>query len=135
MSRIGYLTPWLLLFFISPAPADEPAEFSMVGNWTWTWKDEQGNTHRHVLEVEGKPGAYVARERFDEMESVKVNDLKVEGKEVNFTVLRDQRKALYAGKFAERDTINGTVSVAGADNQPREFGWTARRQAAKSTSR
>jgi hypothetical protein len=31
--------------------ADVP---ELAGDWTWSWKDQNGETHRHLLEVEGR---------------------------------------------------------------------------------
>jgi hypothetical protein len=107
--------------------ADDPAP-KLAGTWTWEWKDAQGVTHHHVLEVEGEGKDLVARERFDDQESVKVNDLKREGKRVRFSVLRGERTASYDGEFSGDGTIDGKVSVAGADNQANQFGWTAKRK-------
>ena len=42
---------------------------------------------------------------------------------------RGDRVAKYQGTFADKDRINGTVNVSGADNMPMEFAWTAARKA------
>jgi hypothetical protein len=117
----------LLLVLAPLAVADEP-DADLAGTWTWSWKDGQGETHRHVLEVEGRGKTLSARERFDDQEPVKVADLKVVGKKVNFTVIRGDRRASYSGTMTKPDTINGKVLVAGANNQASEFGWTAKRE-------
>jgi hypothetical protein len=99
----------------------------LAGTWTWSWKDPQGKMHNHVLEVV-QAGANVAvRERFDDAQPVTVNDLKVAGKSVNFSVLRGERRAAYAGTRVDADTINGTVSVTSMNTND-EFTWTAKRQ-------
>lgn len=100
---------------------------SLVGTWTWSWKDANGDTHKHVLEVEGKGAQLSARERFDQGASVKVNDLKAAGKQVSFSVLRGDRRASYSGMITDRDTINGKVTITAEGGQPTEYGWTAKR--------
>lgn len=98
----------------------------LAGTWSWSWKDAQGKTHTHVLEVV-KAGSNVAvRERFDDEQPVQVNDLKVVGNRVNFSVLRGERRAAYAGTRAGADTINGTVTVTNKARND-ESSWTARR--------
>src|SRR5436305_2604550 len=86
----------LALVLAVPATAADDAA-KLAGTWTWMWKDAEGETHRHVLEVEGTGNKLSARERFDDQEPVKVIDLKVAGKKVNFTVIRGQRTAVYSG--------------------------------------
>lgn len=100
---------------------------SLVGSWTWSWKDEQGEMHRHVLEVEQAKDGLSARERLDDQKPVKINDLTVKGRKVNFSVLRGERRAAYQGTIASQDTINGVVTVTGEGGQSNEFGWTAKR--------
>lgn len=97
----------------------------LAGNWTWTWKDTAGETHRHVLEVEGLGTKIAARERFDDLPAVRVADLKLDGKKIRFSVVRDSRKAEYSGVVADDLTaINGTVTVT-LDGQANEFPWKA----------
>jgi hypothetical protein len=118
-----------LLLIAAPVLADEPVD--LAGTWTWSWKDGQGETHRHVLEVEGSGTKLSARERFDDLAAVKINDLKVVDKKINFSVLRGDRRALYEGTIASADTINGKVIVTQEGGQENEFGWTATRQPVK----
>jgi hypothetical protein len=109
--------------------ADEPVD--LAGTWTWSWKDAQGETHRHVLEIEGSGSKLTARERFDDQDAVKINDLKVVDKKINFSVLRGDRRAMYEGTIAAPDTINGKITVSSEGGQENEFGWTATRQPVK----
>ena len=125
--RVWCLGAVLLLGRAPRAPADEP-DVDLAGTWTWSWKDGQGETHRHVLEVEGRGKTLTARERFDDQGAVKVADLKVVGKKVNFTVIRGDRRATYSGEVTKADTIVGKVLVSGSDNQGNEYGWTAKRE-------
>jgi hypothetical protein len=97
-----------------------------TGTWTWTWKDGEGKTHRHVLDVEAAAGKLTARERFDDLDAIKVDDLKLRGDEVTFSVKRGDRMAEYKGKLIGGKTINGQVSVA-TNGQANEFQWTAER--------
>src|SRR3954454_8503062 len=69
--------------------ADVP---KLAGNWTWTWNDATGATHRHILEVEGLAEKLAARERFDDEPAVRVADLSVDGKKLKFSVVRDKRR-------------------------------------------
>jgi hypothetical protein len=100
---------------------------SLVGHWTWTWKDGKGETHRHVLEIEGTGAKMTAQERADDKPAIKVESLKQEGKTLSFAVNRDGTYAEYKGTVASTDTINGLVTVVqgGASS---EYGWTATRK-------
>src|ERR1700736_4501343 len=85
----------LSLLGLAAAVADD--NVNLIGTWTWSWKGPQGEMHRHVLEVEGRGRRLAARERVDDMQPVRVADLKVVGKKVNFSVRRDDRVATYFG--------------------------------------
>jgi hypothetical protein len=102
----------------------------LSGTWTWSWKDANGGEHTHVLEVEGTGSKAAARERFDKLEPVKINDLVVDGKKVNFSVLRGDHRAEYSGTIDAADTINGRVLVT-EKNQTEEYTWTAKRKPRK----
>ncbi len=127
------LLPALALFLILPDAVSVRAGEApkLAGSWTWEWKDGQGAVHRHVLEVEGDGATLAARERFDDLEPVKVEGLKVAGSKVNFAVRRGDRLATYSGTLANADTINGKVVVA-VENQSNELTWTAKRKPLKS---
>lgn len=99
----------------------------LAGQWTWTWKDRNGEEHRHYLEVEGAGTKLAARERFDDLDPVRVSDLKLEGKKLRFSVVRDKKRADYNGVVADSETINGTVTVT-FEEQATEFEWKAKRQ-------
>ncbi len=114
------------LFVATLLTAATPGPDALAGTWTWTWKDGEGKTHKHVLDVESAAGKLAARERFDDEESVKVDDLKVKGDDVFFIVKRGHRTAEYKGKLIGGKTINGIVNVA-ANGQAQEFQWTAER--------
>jgi hypothetical protein len=119
------------LAFPLAVSADDAKPLDLAGTWSWQWKDPQGMTHRHVLEVAGEGTKLVARERFDDQEPVKVNDLRVDGTTVSFTVLRGDSTARYSGTRADQNTINGKVMTTGANNQASEYGWTATRKPVK----
>ncbi len=109
----------------APAAADPP---KLAGTWTWKWKDAQGETHRHILEVEGSGDKMTARERYDDEAAIKADDLKLDGKTVTFSVRRGGRLSTYKGTVASPETINGHVTVT-IDGMESEFGWTAAREA------
>jgi hypothetical protein len=102
----------------------------LAGNWTWTWKDRDGEEHRNVLEIEGEGAKLAARERFDDLEPVRVNDLKVDAKKVTFAVVRGAKTSSYSGVVADSETINGTVTVT-VDGDSTEFVWKAKRKPSK----
>ncbi len=106
------------------AIAEGPSD--LVGTWTWSWKDGEGKTHKHILDLEAAGGKLTGRERFDDQESIKVDDLKLEGKDLSFVTTRDGRRAQYKGKTVGTDTINGVVNVV-TNGQANEFQWTAER--------
>jgi len=108
--------------------ADDSKPMSMAGTWRWKWTDAEGVVHHHVLEVEGEGKTLSARERFDEEKPVKINDMKIEGKTVTFSVTRGTRHAAYKGEFKSADHIDGTVGTSGADNSTEEYGWSADRE-------
>ena len=125
MSRRVWLcvaSAWICCSAAALAQNDAPSPLS--GTWTWQWKDADGMNHRHILEVEGVGPKLAARERFDELPAVKVDDLKLSDKEVRFSVTRDSKRSEYQGNLTKADTINGTVSVA-VMGQTSQFGWTA----------
>jgi len=105
--------------------AEDPP--NLVGTWTWSWKDAAGETHSHVLELEGTGAKLTGTEKVDDKPSIKVDSLKQEGKSISFAVNREGRYAEYKGKLEATDTINGLVTVmqGGATN---EYGWTATRK-------
>lgn len=107
--------------------ADDPPK--LAGTWTWKWKDAQGETHRHTLEVEGEGAKMVAREKYDDEPSIKVDKIKVDGKKVTIAVERKDRRSVYVGTVASADTINGLVTVTVEGSPASEFGWTATREA------
>jgi len=117
----------LLTFATATCAADLP---KLAGSWTWSWKDKDGKTHRHLLEVEGIGTKLAARERFDDLSPVPVSQLKLDGKQVHFSVVRNEHRADYTGVVADADTINGTVLVTN-DGQATEFVWKATRQKPK----
>jgi hypothetical protein len=117
----------VLTLLIGPAlaaSADEPK--SVAGTWTWTWKDGEGKTHKHVLDLEAAGGKLTGRERFDDLDSVKVDDLKLRDGELTFVVTRGPRRSEYTGKLVGTKVINGQVNVA-IQGQSTEYQWTAER--------
>jgi len=80
-----------------------------------------------VIDPDGLGAKLAARERLDDRAPVRVNDLKLDGKSVKFSVVRDGRRADYSGVAAETNTINGTVTVT-AGAQANEFVWKATRE-------
>ena len=116
------------MLFIDRAQADDQV-LKLAGTWTWKWKDAQGETHQHTLEVEGEGKKMVARERYDDEKSIKVDKIELDGEKVTIAVTRGERHSVYVGKIADADTINGLVTV-NIEGQPvSEFGWTAKREA------
>ncbi len=99
----------------------------MAGTWSWSWKDAEGNEHRHVLDIEGVDTKLAARERVDDLPPVRINDLKLADKRVRFSVVRGKNRADYSGVWADTNTINGTVTVT-AEGQSKENVWKATRQ-------
>ena len=106
------------------ARADDRAD--IAGTWTWSWKDGEGKTHKHVLDIESAAGKLTARERFDDMESIKVDDLMLKDGELSFVVNRGDRRSEYKGKAVGSKSINGLVNV-GLKGQTNEYQWTAER--------
>ncbi len=107
--------------------ADEPPK--LAGTWTWKWKDAQGETHRHILEVEGAGTKMTATERYDDQKGIKADDLRLDGKTITFSVKRDGKLSAYKGTVASAETINGHVTVT-MDGMETEFGWTASKDTA-----
>jgi hypothetical protein len=99
----------------------------LAGTWTWSWKDPAGETHRHLLEVEGIGTKLAARERFDELEPIAVRDLRLDAKKIHFTVVRGDRRADYDGIVAKPDTINGTVKIT-TKGETVEYPWECSRK-------
>ncbi len=114
----------------APKAADVP---KMAGTWNWTWKDKDGKTHRHILEVEGIGKKLAARERFDKLPPVAVTDLKLDGKNIRFAVVRGEHRADYSGVVVDANTINGTVKVTD-EGEASEFVWEAKRETKKTNA-
>jgi hypothetical protein len=124
---LGLLALWPALSGKLPAQSADATEPKLAGTWTWTWKDAGGQTHRHTMEVEGVGAKLAAREIFDREPSVRVENLKLDGKAVRFRVVRGPRKAEYSGKVGDADHINGTVTVTAGDGVAVENVWKAER--------
>jgi hypothetical protein len=122
---MGFVLLRIGMLFASASPH---ADSDLSGAWTWKWKDAQNEIHRHVLEIESARDKLAARERYDDMDPVKVTDLKVDGKRVTFSVLRDKRRSAYSGTLDKFDTINGKVVVTVEGGDSNEFGWTATKE-------
>jgi hypothetical protein len=120
-------TPICTLLAASSPTSEDPA---LAGSWTWTWKDAEGTKHTHRLEVEGANNRLIGREVFDNEPAIKVDELRRDASKVRCVVTRDGRRAVYEGKFASPNTINGLVTVT-IDGQATEYGWTATREAEK----
>jgi hypothetical protein len=140
MTRSFHLGSWTALLLTvglwvpSSSPGQKPDVSTLAGTWTWSWKDPEGKTHKHVLEVEGVDRALAAREIFDEEQPVKATGLTFDGKTVKFTVVRGERRADYTGKLDGKDKINGTVTTTTtASGQTNEFVWKAERRKAPKT--
>ncbi len=99
----------------------------LAGTWSWSWKDAEGNEHRHVLEIEGVDTKLAARERLDDLPPIRVSDLKLADKRVRFSVVRGKNRADYSGVWADSNTINGTVTVT-TEGQSKENVWKATRR-------
>jgi hypothetical protein len=123
MIRLGALALTLSLALPSALKAEDGG---VAGTWTWSWKDGEGKTHKHVLDIESAAGKLSGRERMDELESVKVDDLKLKDGELTFAVSREGRRAEYKGKLVGGKTLNGLVNVT-VNGQASEFQWTAER--------
>jgi hypothetical protein len=110
------------------AQAQSPTVPGLAGAWTWTWKDHNGQTHRHVLQVEGLDTKLAARETFDDEPPVRAETLKFKDKTLRFTVTRGPRRAEYTGKLSDPDHLNGTVVVTTGEGQATEHVWKAERR-------
>jgi len=117
-------------FMIGPPSTQGGQPKDLLGSWIWGWTDGAGLPHKHVLEVEGSGDKIAARERFDEMKPVRVDDLKVVDKTVSFTVRRGDRRSSYTGTLKNPDLIDGMVIVT-EGGLPTEFGWSAKRMPVK----
>lgn len=120
---VGLLSVVPALFVASALAADAP---DLSGTWVWTWKDPAGQTHRHVLEIEGVGGKLAARERFDDEAPVKAAELQRDGKNVRLTVVRGDHRAEYSGVLADPNTINGTVTIKQGEKTT-DYSWKATR--------
>jgi hypothetical protein len=79
-----------------------------------------------MMEVEGVAAKLAARGRFDALPPVRVSDLKLDGKNVGFTIVRGPPRADYLGVVADPDTSHGKVSVT-LEGQTTESVWKAKR--------
>ena len=109
----------------APARADDAPQ--LAGIWNWSWKDQNGRTHHHVLEIEGVTTKLAAREVFDDLPPVRVDNLVRDGKKIRFSVVRGDHRADYNGILADANSIDGKVTVT-EGSQNNEYVWKARRQ-------
>ena len=114
----------VLLVGLPALALDEPPK--LAGTWTWKWKDAKGETHRHILEVEGAGAKMTATERYDNDKAIKADDLRLDGKTITFSVRRDGKLSAYKGSVDSPEIINGHVTVT-ENGMEMEFGWTASR--------
>jgi hypothetical protein len=123
-----------LLCTVLAANAADPA-----GTWTWTQQGRQGGEPREVslkITKDGDKymGTLVSPGRGDNATPVetKINDIKVAGEEITFTVTREFQgnsfTAKYSGKIAD-DSITGKIETE-RDGQTRSRDWTAKRKKA-----
>lgn len=111
----------------SGRPARGADVSGLAGSWSWSWKDAEGNEHRHVLDIEGVDTKLAARERMDDLPPIRVSDLKLADKKVRFSVVRGKNRADYSGVWADPNRINGTVTVT-TEGQSKENVWEATRR-------
>lgn len=128
LTLLSPLFPLVVLLATGPARSAEAPAPKLEGYWTWRWEGQDGSIHKHLLNVERAGDKLAASERVDDSDPVKVEELKVKGKNVSFVVPREERRASYFGKFASDDTINGEVQITNAAGQVEKYGWTAKRQ-------
>jgi hypothetical protein len=124
--RASLMAVFLTLLIGSAWTVSADETKTLAGTWTWTWKDGEGKTHKHVLDLEAAAGKLTGRERFDDLDSIKVDDLKLKDGELTFVVTRGPRRAEYKGKLVGTKVINGQVNVA-IQGQSTEYQWTAER--------
>jgi len=123
---MGFLAPTL------SAQTDKP---NAAGTWKWTvtTPDGQAINAQVVLKQDGEKlsGAYNSRIGENSFGEISIQEGKLKGKDVSFTVLRkinDQTFTLkYEGKL-DSDRIKGSVVIADGDQK---FDWNAKREPSK----
>ena len=126
---------------LSTAARAEEKKADLVGTWTWTQPGRQGGADRTnslTFKKEGDKlvGTLSAPGRGGAPTEVKIDDAKLMGDDVSFSVTRETQNgkivSKYTGKLAG-DTIKGKVEVDRGDGSaPTPRDWEAKRQAAKS---
>src|SRR5215471_18381205 len=120
----------LLVFSFGSVRSVEAADAKKAdptGTWKWTFQTQGGqNIEASVkLKAEGEKitGAFVGRSGVE----VPIQDGKLSGDEVSFSVVRDvngqKMTAKYTGKISG-DTIKGKIET-GREGQSRSFDWDA----------
>ena len=110
-----------------------------VGTWTWTQPGRQGGADRTntlVFKKEGDKlvGTLSAPGRGGQATEVKVDDVKVMGDDLSFSVARETQAGKITSKYNGKisgDSIKGKVEIDRGDgNAAASRDWEAKRQAA-----
>ena len=109
-----------------------------TGTWTWTTPGRNGGPERKMslkLKVEGDKltGMLTSPGRQGTTTETKIEDAKIKGEEISFTVTREfngnKMTSKYNGKVAA-DTIKGKIEFD-RDGQTNTRDWEAKREAEK----
>jgi hypothetical protein len=124
---------------LSVAAQAEEKKADPVGTWTWTMPGRQGgpdrtNTLTFKKEGDKLVGSLSAPGRGGQAAEVKIEDAKVTGDELTFSVTRETQAGKFVSKYNGKisgDSIKGKVEVDRGDgNAPVSRDWEAKRQAA-----
>ncbi|HMB06365.1 MAG TPA: hypothetical protein VKP69_21860 [Isosphaeraceae bacterium] len=99
---------------------------------TWTWKDPQGATHRHEMEVEGVGAKFSARERSNALPPVRIRDPKLDGNKRRFHRCPRPEARRLPRRRGQPGTFNGKVSVT-LEGQTTDCVWGANRSSLRRT--
>jgi len=113
----------------------EPDAKQVDPTGTWKWERTFGDTHldytlRLKLDKDGKvTGTYASRRNETEREPAKIEDAKVHGDKLSFSITRSRNgrefTLMYEGTVSD-EGLTGFTKV-NFNGNPREFEWTAKR--------
>jgi hypothetical protein len=137
---------WLLSLLIVPAlslalnlvSTANAADSKADGNWTWTMPARNGGTERKMtlkLKTEGDKltGKLSSPARDGQARETEIQDGKIKGEEISFTVVREVNNTKMTSKYTGKvsaDTIKGKVETT-RDGNPQSRDWEAKRETAE----
>jgi len=107
-----------------------------TGTWAWTFQRPGGGEGRESLlkiKKEGDKylGTLTTARREGEPRETKIDNIKVEGESINFSITREFNGNSFTQKYSAKvsgDTLTGKIEFTGRDGEVRSRDWMAKRK-------